>query len=62
MHIPFQMFVHNNDSINYLIQALPNLIETFVSHLIFCFIAYKSKDITIPIALHYSYDFIGILL
>ena len=51
MHIPFQMFVHNNVSFNYLIQAIPNLIETFIAHLVYCFIAMKSKDITIPIAL-----------
>lgn len=62
MHIPFQMFVHNNVSISYVIQAIPNLIETFISHFIFCFIAYKSKDITIPIALHYAYNFLGVII
>lgn len=62
MHIPFQMFVHNNVSISYVIQAIPNLIETFISHFIFCFIAYKSKDITIPIALHYAYNFLGVIV
>lgn len=62
MHIPFQMFVHDNVSIFYVIQAIPNLIETFISHFIFCFIAYKSKDITIPIALHYAYNFLGVII
>ncbi len=62
MHIPFQMFVHDNVSISYVIQAIPNLIETFISHSIFCFIAYKSKDITIPIALHYAYNFLGVIV
>lgn len=62
MHIPFQMFVHNNVSLSYVIQAMPNLIETFISHFIFCFIAYKSKDITIPIALHYAYNFLGVII
>ncbi len=62
MHIPFQMFVHDNVSISYVIQAVPNLIETFISHFIFCFIAYKSKDITIPIALHYAYNFLGVIM
>ena len=62
MHIPFQMFVHDNVSISYVIQAIPNLIETFISHFIFCFIAYKSKDITIPIALHYAYNFLGVIV
>lgn len=62
MHIPFQMFVHDNVSWHYLIDALPNLIETFIAHLIFCFIAYKRKDITISIALHYAYDFLGVIV
>ena len=62
MHIPFQMFVHNNVSLNYLVEALPNLIETFISHFVYCFIAYKRKDITIPIALHYAYNFVGVLI
>lgn len=61
-HIPFQMFVHNNVSLNYLAEALPNLIETFISHFVFCFIAYKRKDITISIALHYAYDFLGVIM
>ncbi len=62
MHIPFQMFVHENVSASYVIQAIPNLIETFISHFIFCFIAYKSKDILIPIALHYAYNFLGVII
>lgn len=62
MHIPFQMFVHNNVSLDYLVEALPNLIETFISHFIFCFIAYKRKDITIPIAVHYAYNFLGVIV
>ena len=62
MHIPFQMFVHNNVSLNYLAEAVPNLIETFISHFIYCFIAYKCKDITIPIALHYAYNFLGVII
>ncbi|MDE7399257.1 MAG: CPBP family intramembrane metalloprotease, partial [Oscillospiraceae bacterium] len=62
MHIPFQMFAHNNVSLNYLVKALPNLIETFIAHFTFCFIAYKRKDITISIALHYAYDFLGVII
>ena len=62
MHIPFQMFVHNNVSLNYLVEALPNLIETFISHFVYCFIAYKRKDITISIALHYAYNFLGVII
>ena len=62
MHIPFQMFVHNNVSLHYLVEALPNLIETFIGHFVFCFIAYKCKDITIPIAVHYAYDFLGVII
>ena len=62
MHIPFQMFVHNNVSLHYIVEALPNLIETSISHFIYCFIAYKRKDITIPIALHYAYNFLGVII
>lgn len=62
MHIPFQMFVHNNVSFHYLVDALPNLIETFIHHFVYCFIAYKRKDITIPIALHYAYNFLGVIM
>ena len=62
MHIPFQMFVHNDVSLHYLVEAIPNLIETFLFHFVFCFIAYKRKDITISIALHYAYDFLGVII
>ena len=62
MHVPFQMFVHNNVSLQYLAEALPNLIETFIGHFVFTFIAYKCKDITIPIAVHYAYDFLGVIV
>lgn len=62
MHIPFQMFVHNNVSLYYLVEAIPNLIETFIAHFVYCFIAYKRKDITIPIALHYAYNFLGVIV
>lgn len=62
MHIPFQMFVHNNVSLHYVVEALPNLIETFLFHFLFCFIAYKRKDITISIALHYAYNFLGVIM
>ena len=62
MHIPFQMFVHNNVSLHYVVEALPNLIETFLFHFLFCFIAYKRKDITISIALHYAYNFLGVVM
>lgn len=62
MHIPFQMFVHKNVSLHYLVEALPNLIETFISHFVYCFIAYKRKDITIPIAVHYAYNFLGVIM
>ena len=62
MHIPFQMFVHNNVSFHYLVEAFPNLIETFISHFVYCLIAYKRRDITIPIALHYAYNFLGVII
>lgn len=62
MHIPFQMFVHNNVSFSYLVEALPNLAETFLFHFIMCFIACKRGDLTIPIAVHCAYDFLGIII
>ena len=57
-HLPFQMYVNNNVSLNYIIEALPQLIFTFIFHLIMCFITYKRKDITIPTSLHYTIDFL----
>lgn len=61
-HIPFQMFVHNNVSLDYFAKAIPNLIETFIAHLVYCFIANKRKNLMIPIALHYAYDFLGVIM
>lgn len=62
MHIPFQMFRHNNVSLTYIIEAIPNLIETFIAHLIYCWVVCKRKDIYIPIAIHYAYNFLGIIV
>lgn len=62
IHIPFQMFAHGNVSWGYLIEAIPNLIETFFFHLLFCWITCKRGDITIPIAIHYAYDFLGVII
>lgn len=62
MHIPFQMFVHNNVSLTYIMEAIPNLIETFIFHLIFCWVTNKRKDISIAIAIHYAYDFLGVIV
>ncbi len=58
MHLPFQMYVHNMESATYIIFALPQLLFTFFFHLIMCFITYKRKDVTIPIALHYAINFL----
>ncbi len=57
-HLPFQMYVNNNISLTYIIEALPQLIFTFIFHLIMCFITYKRKDITIPTSLHYAIDYL----
>ncbi len=57
-HIPFQMYIHDNISFTYIIEALPQLVCTFLIHLILCFITYKRKDITIPTALHYALDYL----
>lgn len=61
-HLPFQMYVNNNVSLNYIIEALPQLLFCFTFHLIMCLITYKRKDITIPIALHYAIDYIQRIL
>ncbi len=58
IHLPFQMYVNNMVSINYILTALPQLIFTFIFHFIMCYITYKRKDITIPIALHFALDFL----
>lgn len=57
-HLPFQMYVNNNVSLTYIIEAFPQLIFCFVFHLMMCFITYKRKDITIPTALHYAIDYL----
>ncbi len=57
-HLPFQMYVNNNVSLTYIIEALPQLIFTFIFHLIMCFITYKRKDITVPTSLHYAIDYL----
>ncbi len=57
-HLPFQMYVNNNVSLTYIIEALPQLIFTFIFHLIMCLITYKRKDITIPTSLHYAIDYL----
>lgn len=62
MHLPFQMYVNNNVSLNYVIEALPQLLFCFMFHLVMCLITYKRKDITIPIALHYAIDYIQSVL
>lgn len=62
LHIPFQMYVHNNISFSYILVAIPNLIETFIFHFIYCFITYKRKNILIPIAFHYTYNILGLIV
>lgn len=62
MHLPFQMFVNNMISLSYVVVAMPQLIFTFVFHLVMCFITYKRKDILIPTALHFALDFVQAVL
>lgn len=57
-HLPFQMYVNNNVSVGYFIEALPQLVTCFIIHLIMCFITYKRKDIALPISLHYALDYL----
>lgn len=58
IHLPFQMYVHNMVSIAYIIQAIPQLISTFIIHLLFCYITYKRKDILITVAIHFAMNFL----
>lgn len=58
MHLPFQMYVNNMVSFSYIIVAAPQLVFSFLFHLLMCFITYKSKDILIPTALHFAIDFV----
>lgn len=58
IHLPFQMYVYNNVSLDYVITAIPQLVSCFLFHLVMCFIISVRKDITIPIALHYAIDYI----
>lgn len=59
MHLPFQMYVHDNVSLMYLAEVWPNLIFTFVFHLLMCLITYKRKNIMIPTAIHYVINYFG---
>lgn len=61
-HLPFQMFVNNMVDFSYIIVAIPQLVFTFVFHIVMCFITYKRKDILIPVSLHFAIDFVQALL
>lgn len=58
IHLPFQMFVNDMVSFSYVIVAMPQLVFTFLFHLLMCFITYKRNDILIPTALHFAIDFV----
>ena len=62
IHLPFQMFVNDMVSLSYVIVAMPQLIFTFLFHLLMCFITYKRNDILIPTALHFAIDFVQAVL
>lgn len=57
MHLPFQMFRHNNVSFGYVIDALPQLLITFIFHMVLSIIADKRGNILIPTALHYFWNY-----
>lgn len=57
MHLPFQMFRQNNVSFGYVIDALPQLLSTFICHMVLSIIADKRGNIYIPTALHYFWDY-----
>ena len=54
IHLPFQMYVHHNVSLTYIIQAFPQLIYTFLFHLFMCLLTYIPD---IPIVLHYTLNY-----
>lgn len=58
MHLPFQMYAKDMVSWSYIVAARPQLIYTFLFHLVMCFITYKRKDILIPTALHFANNFL----
>ncbi len=62
IHLPFQMFVNDMVSLSYVIVAMPQLVFTFLFHLLMCFITYKRNDILIPTALHFAIDFVQAVL
>lgn len=62
MHIPFQMYIYNNVSFEYIIVAIPQLLETFIVHMLYCFITYKRNNVLIPIAIHYAYNILGLII
>lgn len=57
-HLPFQMYLHGDVSLGYVVNALPQLIFTFFFHLLMCFITKKRGDILIPTALHFANNFL----
>lgn len=62
IHLPFQMFVNDMISLSYIIVAIPQLVFTFLYHLLMCFVTYKRKDILIPVSLHFAIDFVQAIL
>lgn len=62
IHLPFQMFVNDMVSLSYVIVAMPQLVFTFLFHLLMCFITYKRNDILISTALHFTIDFVQAVL
>lgn len=58
MHLLFQMYAKDMVSWSYVVAARPQLIYTFLFHLVMCFITYKRKDILIPTALHFVDNFL----
>jgi len=57
-HLPFQIFAHDIEPVAYILNAFSQLVFTFVFHMLMCFITYKRKDITIPVAIHFVIDYL----
>jgi len=57
-HLPFQILAHDIAPGAYILNAFPQLVFTFVFHMLMCYITNKRKDITLPVAIHFVIDYL----
>jgi membrane protease YdiL (CAAX protease family) len=58
MHVPFQMYVNQMVSLRYFLIAWPQLLFTFVFHLLMCWITRKRGNILLPVTIHFALDYL----